>query len=215
MSLQTRTYAVESLPCSLESLEDFLGVSAQGSFVVGLVHDSPVVRGKWEQNNSRVDWSVFSLYLGVHLQIGFWRAQLCGDRKSRPNGHLLHQRDHRLPQDGSALTEQPWHWVYPLWKVGRKKKTMVLFLFCLQLGLTLWLALDCKSLYSLHWPQICSNPRLPTPKFGVAGVHHHTRFFVLYAVSQAVSVGVQLSMGHLSLNGYSGISNRTQCPCPP
>ena len=65
--------------------------------------------------------AMFSHHLGAHtLQNCLCRAQLCGDRKSRTNGHLFHQWDHRLSQDGSTLSEQPGNWVYPLWKVRRK-----------------------------------------------------------------------------------------------
>ena len=71
---------------------------------------------------SQLNWSaMFSHHLGAHtLQNCLCRAQLCGDRKSRTNGHLFHQWDHRLSQDGPALSEQPGNWVYPLWKVRRK-----------------------------------------------------------------------------------------------
>lgn len=82
----------------------------------------------WEGRSSRakVIWelncyALFSHHLWVHvLQICLCRAQLCGDRKSRTNGHLFHQWDHRPSQDGPALTEQPWNRVHPLWQVGRK-----------------------------------------------------------------------------------------------
>ncbi|XP_073884048.1 acyl-coenzyme A synthetase ACSM5, mitochondrial isoform X4 [Macaca fascicularis] len=37
---------------------------------------------------------------------GTYRAQLPEDKESRPAGHLLHQRNHRGPQDGRALPEQ-------------------------------------------------------------------------------------------------------------
>ena len=71
---------------------------------------------------SELDWSaMFSHHLGAHiLQNRLCRAQLCGDRKSRTSGHLFHQWDHRLSQEGPALSEQPRNWVHPLWKVGRK-----------------------------------------------------------------------------------------------
>lgn len=80
------------------------------------------ISSKAKKKISELNWSaMFSHHLGAHtLQNCLCRAQLCGDRKSRTNGDLFHQWDHRLSQDGPTLSEQPGNWIYPLWKVRRK-----------------------------------------------------------------------------------------------